>query len=244
MLFSAVINEIMARLKIKIGKKEGLVSLISDGVHSRIDVWRSIAVLIGLILTKYWVYADQIIALLIGFYIIRESFRLGREAIDSLLDVSADKDQEDKIKEIVKKNNIKLVNLKTQKKGSVITANLVIGLSGDINVQEATVITNKLKQELINEIKKLEYIAVQIDSDEIDISSSYFEPRETIFQRFNKGFGWQKKGKFKNIIEDAEGKGPQGFCICPKCGFTEQHQKSAPCSTMKCPRCNNFLKRE
>ena len=244
MLFSAVVNEIMARLKINYGKKEGLVSLISDGVHSRIDVWRSIAVFVGLILTKYWVHADQIIALLVGLYIIRESFRIGREATDSLLDVSADKEQEEEIKKIVRENNVELVNLKTQKKGSVITANLIISLSGDINVQKATEITNKLKQELINKIKKLEYIAIQIDSDDADILDSYFEPRETIFQRFNKGFGWQRKGKFQKVIEDAEGKGPDGFCTCSKCGHTEKHQTSAPCSTSKCPRCGSFLKRE
>ena len=244
MLFSAVVNEIMARLKIDCGKKEGLVSLISDGVHSRIDVWRSIAVFVGLILTKYWTHADQIIALLVGLYIIRESFRIGREATDSLLDVSADKEQEKEIKEIVKSNNVELVNLKTQKKGSVITANLVISLSGDINVQKATEITNKLKQELINKVKKLEYIAIQIDSDDIDVLDSYFEPKETIFQRFNKGFGWQRKGKFQKVIEDAESKGPDGFCVCSKCGHMEKHQTGTPCSTIKCSRCANFLKRE
>ena len=244
MLFSAVVNEIMARLKIKHGKKEGSVSLISDGVHSRIDVWRSAAVLVGLVLTKYWPIADQAIALLVGLYIIRESFRIGREAVDALLDVSADKEQEDKIKEIIQKNSIELVDLKTQKKGSVITANLVVRLSGDIDVQKATEITSRLKQELINEIKNLEYIAIQIDSDDVSVSSSYFEPRETVFQRFNKGFGWQREGKFQNVIDDAKGKGPEGFCACSKCGFSEKHQKSAPCSTMKCPRCGNFLKRK
>jgi len=244
MLFSAIVNEIMARLKINYGKKEGSVSLISDGVHSKIDVWRSIAVLIGLVLTKYWIYADQIIALLVGLYIIRESFRLGREVTDSLLDVAADKEQEEEIKKIIQNNNVELVNLKTQKKGSVITANLVISLSGNINVQKATEITDKLKQELINNIKNLEYIAIQIDSGTIDVSSSYFEPRETIFHSLNKGFGWQRKGKFQEIIEDAKDKDSEGFCVCSKCGYTEKHQKDFPCSTTKCSRCGAFLKRE
>jgi len=41
MLISAIVNEIMARLKIKYGKKENSVSLLSDGVHSRVDVYAS-----------------------------------------------------------------------------------------------------------------------------------------------------------------------------------------------------------
>jgi len=48
MLASAVINEIMARLKITYGKKENSVSLLSDGIHSRVDVYASLVVLIGL----------------------------------------------------------------------------------------------------------------------------------------------------------------------------------------------------
>jgi len=98
MLVSAVINEIMARVKIKYGKKENSVSLLSDGVHSRIDVYASLVILIGLFLTKYWIYTDSVLALLIGLYIIKESFSLGKEAVDSLLDVSADEEIENKIK--------------------------------------------------------------------------------------------------------------------------------------------------
>jgi len=243
MIFSAIVNEIMARLKIHYGKKEGSVSLISDGTHSRIDVWRSIAVLFGLILTKYWIYADKIIALLVGLYIIRESFRLGREAVDSLLDISADKEQEEEIKKIVENSKIELVDLKTQKKGSVITASLIIKLSGDINIQKATEVTNTLKQKLIDKIENLEYIAIQIDSDEGTVSSSYFEPRETVFHGLNKGFGWHRKGKFKKIIPDADGKGPEGYCVCSKCDHREKHQKNIPCSKIKCPKCGNLLKR-
>ena len=55
MIFSAVVNEIMARIKIHYGKKENSISLLSDGVHSRVDVYISLAVLVGLFFTKYWI---------------------------------------------------------------------------------------------------------------------------------------------------------------------------------------------
>ena len=122
MAVTAIINEIMARLKIKYGKKENSVSLISDGFHSRIDVWRSVAVFFGLILSNYYPQADQIIAGIVGLYIIKESFHLGNEATDSLLDVSAYQEDEKEIKKIIESKNVQLTNLKTQKKGSIITA--------------------------------------------------------------------------------------------------------------------------
>ncbi|MCK4805712.1 MAG: cation transporter, partial [Candidatus Pacebacteria bacterium] len=128
MIFSAVANEIMARIKIHFGKKENSISLLSDGIHSRVDVYISLAVLVGLFFTKYWIYSDSLLALLIGLYIIKESFLLGKEAVDCLLDVSADEEIEEKIELIAKTDNIEVSCLKTQKKGSAITANLEIKL--------------------------------------------------------------------------------------------------------------------
>ncbi|MBN1786620.1 MAG: DUF134 domain-containing protein [Candidatus Methanofastidiosa archaeon] len=40
------------------------------------------------------------------------------------------------------------------------------------------------------------------------------------------------------------GKGPGGKCVCPKCGYTTDHQKGVPCSTMNCPDCGKSLVRE
>ena len=217
MLFSAVINEIVARMKIHYGKKEVSISLLSDGVHSRIDVYTSLAVMIGLILTRYWVHADSLLALVIGLYIIKESFSLGKESTDSLLDISAGEEVENRIKEIVRKENIELSELKTQKKGSAITANLKIRLPGKLKVDEATVISNKLKKQLVNGINRLEYVAVQIESH--DISTGSFRLVEPVTgTKFGRGVGWQRRGKFKETMPESRGFGPDGYCLCEKCG--------------------------
>lgn len=126
MVISAIINALLSKFKIYYGKKENSVALISDGIHSRVDVFTSLAVFVGLFLTKYWIFGDPILAFLIGLYVIKESFSLGKEAMDSLLDVSAPPEVEEKIKSIIKEQRINLESLKTQKKGSVITANLEI----------------------------------------------------------------------------------------------------------------------
>ena len=244
MILSAIINEIMARLKIHYGKKENSISLLSDGTHSRVDVYTSIAVLIGLLVVKFldFIYADSLLALLIGLYIIKESFSLGKEATDSLLDVSAGEEIEDKIKQIVKKENIEISDLRTQKKGSAVTANLEIKLPNKISVEEATKISNNLKEKLIKNISPLEYVAIQIKSH--DVTDSYFKPKDIISRISGRGFGWQRKGKFKGEIPEARGKGPEGYCVCPKCGYKIKHERGVPCSTIKCPRCNINLTRE
>lgn len=141
MAISAIVNAIISEIKINVGKKENSISLISYGIHSRIDVLTSLAVFTGLFLSSYWIYIDPLLAFLIGLYIIKESFSLGKEAIDSLLDVFAPREVEEKIKTIAKNLGINLENLKTQRKGSAYTTDLEISLSKNLKVEEATKIS-------------------------------------------------------------------------------------------------------
>jgi cation diffusion facilitator family transporter len=236
MLASTVTNEIMARIKIKYGKKENSIALLSDGIHSRVDVYASLAVLIGLSLTKYWIYIDSALALFVGLYIVKESFSIGKGAVDSLLDVSAGEEIEEKIMLISKEENIKIDSLKTQKKGSAIVANLEISLPKDLKVEEAIKISDNLREKLIGKIEALEFVSIQIISHEA--GTGFYKPN------FGNGFGWQGRGKFKEEIKEAAGKGPEGYCICEKCGYKTPHQRGTPCSILKCPTCNITLKRE
>jgi len=82
----------------------------------------------------------------------------------------------------------------------------------------------------------LQYVAIQITSHEIE--TGFYKPE------FGKSFGWQGKGRFKNEIKEAAGKGPKGYCICEKCSHRTEHQTGTPCSALKCPVCNINLKRE
>lgn len=236
MAFAAIANEAMARLKIYYGKKESSVSLLSDGFHSRIDVFTSLAILAGLFLTKYWIYADAVLAFLMGAYIIKEAFVIGKDAVGSLLDVSAGAEVEAKIRAIAEAQKIEIDDLKTQKKGTIITANLEIKLPSGLKVEEASKISDNLRSRLMAEIDKLQYVAIQISSHQIE--NNYFKPE------FGSGFGWQRRGKFKEDVKEARGQGPEGNCVCDKCGYKTAHQRGIPCSNLKCPICNINLKRE
>jgi len=236
MIFSALVNEIMARLKIHFGKKENSMALLSDGFHSRIDVYTSVAVFVGLFLSRYWVYIDSLLALFIGLYIIKQSFSLGKTATDSLLDVSAGPEIEEKIKSIAKKENIEIDSLKTQKKGSAITANLEIKLPSNLSIEEATKISESLREKLMKEVENLSYVAIQIKSHEME--TGFYKPT------LGRGFGWQRRGRFKGEIEEAAGQGPGGNCVCPECGYKIPHERGIPCSTLRCPKDNTLLQRK
>jgi len=236
MILSILINYATSRIKIYYGKKENSLTLLSDGTHDKADVLASAAVLVGLFFTRYWIYADSLLAVLIGLYIVKESFALGKEAVDSLLDVSAGAEIEEKIKSVAAKKNVEIFSLKTQKKGSVITANLEIKLPSGLKVEEATKISEKLRGGLMEEIENLSYVAIQIKSYEL--STGFYKPA------YGQGFGWQRRGKFKDQAEEASGQGPGGECVCPQCGYTISHQRGVPCSDLKCPKCGLGLNRK
>jgi len=236
MAFSAIVNFIMSKLKINFGKKENSLALISDGYHSRIDFFASIIIFLGLFLTKYWLYADSLLAILAALYILKESFSVGKEAIDSLLDASAGDEVEEEIKKVAQKQKIEISLLKTQKKGSAITANLEIELPSHLNIKKATKISDDFRKELIKKIPELNYVAIQAKNH--DLENNFYQPR------FGSAFSWQRKFKFKNEIKEAQGKGPTGYCFCSKCGYKIEHKQGIPCTSISCPKCQSKLQRQ
>jgi len=161
---------------------------------------------------------------------------LGKEAVDSLLDISAGSETDEKIKSIANSQDIEISSLKTQKKGSVITANLEIELPSSLSVEKAADISNKLRESLMRAIGNLCYVAIQIKSHEVE--TGFYKPG------LGQGVSWQKKGRFKKEIEEAEGRGPGGYCVCPKCGYKIEHKKGIPCSSVSCSNCKINLERK
>jgi len=38
--------------------------------------------------------------------------------------------------------------------------------------------------------------------------------------------------------------GPDGYCVCPKCGHKVEHIAGQPCYDQKCPKCGTQMVRE
>lgn len=161
MFISVITNEVLARLKIKIGQKEESLALIADGRHSRVDVLSSGGVLVGLWLTRIFPIADSLTALLVGLYILWETVILGKEITENLLDV-ADLAVEEEIKKICRKEQVNLASIKTRKIGALTFAELEVVLPTEVKISRADDLISELQSTLINRIPRLEYVVVQI----------------------------------------------------------------------------------
>jgi len=241
MAISAATNGIMSYLKVHFGKKYDSVSLVSDGIHSRIDLLVSLAIFIGLFLTKFSLLVDPVLAFLVGAYILKESFHLGKETTDSLLGASAGPEIETQIKQIIKLEKLTTTELKTQKKGSQITVNIKLKLPSKTKVEQATAISNKLRKKLMEKMPSIIYVSIQVESH--NLQENYYQPSSREFS-LGQGFSWRRQGKFKKENKQAKGIGPGGYCICPKGDYKVKHQRGTPCSELKCPHHNINLTRE
>lgn len=172
---SVVLNEIMARLKFYYGRKNESLSLVADAEHSRADALSSLGVLIGLILTRYYIFADAVVAIMVGLYIVWESFKIGREITDSLLDVS-NKDVEERIRKICQAHKIEIFEMKTRKIGGANFAELKINIDPKLRVNQVSKITKNLEDRLLRNIPELKYIIISIEPHEMK--------RETILPEF------------------------------------------------------------
>ena len=187
-IISIILNEAISRLKFRWGKKEESLALIADAEHSRTDAISSVGVLVALLATKYFLYADGMIAILIGGYILKKSYSLGREVVDNLLGT-----RDEKAEEIIKKHcqqeGIVITDLKSRKIGAVTSAEITIKLDARLKVEEAELISKTLQNKLVSKINRLEYVVVQIESHQL--RAGFVRPR------WGRGAGFVPEGKIE-----------------------------------------------
>ncbi len=52
------------------------------------------------------------------------------------------------------------------------------------------------------------------------------------------------RGSGRGRMGGSKAAGPDGFCVCPKCGHKVKHVVGQPCFEQKCPKCGTQMVRE
>ncbi len=86
-LTSIVVDFSRSRALYKAAKKHNSQALEADALHFSTDIWSSGVVLLGLICAQFgFFFADPVAALIVAVIVVYISFRLGKKAIDILID--------------------------------------------------------------------------------------------------------------------------------------------------------------
>jgi cation diffusion facilitator family transporter len=85
---AALINLVVARILIRVGRRTNSIILEADGQHLMTDVWTSFGVIVGLVLVPItgWVILDPLLALVVAANIIWTAWDLLRRSFNGLMD--------------------------------------------------------------------------------------------------------------------------------------------------------------
>lgn len=149
------VNLIISKYIISLGKKINSPAIIADGKHQRVDIFSSIAILLGVIIAKtgYPIF-DPIIGLFIGFMILKTAFDVGHENINNIMGKIPSKDLIDTIEKVATKNKkvYGAHNIKVDYLGSYAVASLHIELDENMSLEESHEIAHLVQNSILNEI--------------------------------------------------------------------------------------------
>jgi len=157
-IFAVIVKEGLyhyTRLK---GKKTGSTALAAYAWHHRADALSTAATLLGvagaMFLGERWRVLDPIAAIAVSVLILVLAYRMGRPAVEELLEVSLPQDEQDKISSIINSTpGVKSFhNLRTRRNGNLRVVDIHIKVDGDLSVSDSHDITRKIERELGNEL--------------------------------------------------------------------------------------------
>lgn len=151
---SIIIDISRSRALMRVAKKYNSQALEADALHFSTDILSSSVVLLGLICANFGLFmADSIAALIVAFIVIYISYKLGKRAINVLLDRVPDVTYQ-KIKSIL--DDLTAIehyhDLKVRAAGAEIFAELNIHVNPELSIRQshdiATMIENKIRSEI------------------------------------------------------------------------------------------------
>ena len=141
-----------------VGKKTCSSALKAYAWHHRADALSTVATLLGvagaMFLGERWRVLDPLAAIAVSVLILVMAYRLGKPAVEELLEASLPKEEQDKIAEIVTNTDgVKAFhNLRTRRNGNLRVVDLHIKVEGDMSVSRSHDITRDIERRLSEQL--------------------------------------------------------------------------------------------
>ncbi len=136
------------------GRKTGSPALKAYAWHHRADALSTAATLMGvagaMFLGETWRILDPLAAVAVSLLILVLAYRMGRPAVEELLEVSLPQEEQNKIADIVNgTDGVKAFhNLRTRRNGNLRVVDMHIKVDGELSVTQSHDITRAIEQQL------------------------------------------------------------------------------------------------
>ena len=140
---------------ISIGKEINSPAIVADGKHQKTDIFSSVAVLVGVVVSNMgYPILDPIIGLVIGCLIIKTGYEIAKENIDNIMGKLPSEELITEIRDIA--NEAAKTNtahdIKIDYLGSYALVTLHIELDGNMSLNESHKIAHAVQESIVDEI--------------------------------------------------------------------------------------------
>ena len=164
---SIIVDYNRSRKLKKIAKKHNSQALEADGIHFETDILSSAVVLLGLILAKFNIYwADSVAALGVAMIVLSVSYKLGKSAIDVLLD-KAPKENMIKVKKYLDDNDYEYHSFKIRSSGADTFIKFNLHYNDRTTIRKAHEVCDKIEKDIQNIIPRSE-IYIHLEPNTIE----------------------------------------------------------------------------
>ena len=137
---ASLINLVVARILLRVGRQHSSIALEADGRHLMTDVWTSVGVVLGVaaVAITGWLRLDAIIALLVAANIIREGWWLLKRTISGLMDAALSVDEQSAVRGVLAKyeqEGIQFHAMRTRQAGARRFVSIHVLVPGNWTVQ-------------------------------------------------------------------------------------------------------------
>ena len=170
-VLDAIVMFSIGTYEVIVGRKINSRSLMADGRESRLHLLSSSLVLIGLF--SSWLkipYLEGIMGMAISLFIFQAGLSSVKDSIFALMDVSPEKEKEEKVKKIL--NGLSGIrgfeNLKLRKSGPFIFGEVKIKIGKAINVKKAYEISENIEKEIKKGVRSIDSFTVMVLPYEVE----------------------------------------------------------------------------
>ena len=157
-IVAVIIKEGLYRYTRHKGNKTGSSALKAYAWHHRADALSTAATLLGvagaMFLGERWRVLDPIAAIAVSVLILVLAYRMGRPAVEELLEVSLPPEEQDRIATVVTGTpGVKAFhNLRTRRNGNLRVVDIHVKVDGEMSVAKSHDITRDIEQRLNDEL--------------------------------------------------------------------------------------------
>jgi cation diffusion facilitator family transporter len=162
---SVVIYYLLAKYKGRVGREIGSQALISEGLHSMVDVYTSVLVFVGVFLSSFgFQFVEALIGLAISVYVLIRGLWFGKDAVLVLMDVSPSPQRVKEMKEIATSvHGVKGTHgIRLRKSGPVFFGEMHVELQEGLSLEKAHGISDEVEKRIKERFKDLELVTVHV----------------------------------------------------------------------------------